>query len=277
MVHATLLDRVAQRADDVLLPDDVCERAGAMTAVQRSGHGLSESSGEVGRLGLRAALLIPLGALLAWALVAAGFLNYDTAYSLLWGGDVAHLRQPDFSVPLAPTPHPLSTALGVVLTPFGDFGQTLWVVVAFLSLGALAWLTYELGAHWFGPWAGAVAALVILTRIPVLSFGVRAYLDIPYVALVLGAILAEARGRRAARSRSSCSASPACCGPRRGCSPSPTSPGSAICACCRSPRPRPSSGWPTTSCWPAIRCTRCSARATTRRCSSARPASAPCR
>jgi hypothetical protein len=41
-----------------------------------------------------------------------------------------------------------------------------------------------------------VAALVILTRIPVLSFGVRAYVDIPYVALVLGAILAEARTPR---------------------------------------------------------------------------------
>ena len=73
-----------------------------MTAVQRSGHGLSESSGEVGRLGLRAAVMIPLGALVAWLLVGAGFLNYDTAYSLLWGGDVAHLRQPDFSVPARP-------------------------------------------------------------------------------------------------------------------------------------------------------------------------------
>jgi hypothetical protein len=177
----------------VLLADDVCERAGAMTAVQRSGHGLSESSGALGRLGLRAAIMIPLGALVAWALVGAGFLNYDTAYSLLWGGDVAHLRRPDFDVPVAPTPHPLSTALGVVLTPFGDFGQTLWVVIAFLSLGALAWVTYELGAHWFGPAAGAVAGIVILTRIPVLSFGVRAYLDIPYVALALGAVLAEAR------------------------------------------------------------------------------------
>ena len=166
-----------------------------MTAVQRSGHGLSESSGEVGRLGLRAAILIPLGALVAWALVGAGFLNYDTAYSLLWGGDVAHLRQPDFDVPVAPTPHPLATLLGVILTPFGDFGQTLWVIVAFLSLGALAWVTYELGAHWFGAAAGAVAGIVILTRIPVLSFGVRAYVDIPYVALALGAILAEARGR----------------------------------------------------------------------------------
>ena len=81
-----------------------------------------------------------------------------------------------------------------MLTPFGDAAQPIWVVLAFLALGALGWLSYELGAHWFGPAAGAVAALVILTRLPVLSFGVRAYVDIPYAALVLGAILAEARG-----------------------------------------------------------------------------------
>ncbi len=146
-----------------------------------------------GGLGLRAAIGISLGALLAYALVGTGFLNYDTAYSLLWGGDILHGRAPDFDVPVAPTPHPLATLLGMVLTPFGDAGQTIWVVIAFLSLGALGWLTYELGAHWFGPAAGVVAALLILTRIPVLSFGVRAYFDIPYVALVLAAILAEAR------------------------------------------------------------------------------------
>ncbi|MDA0185770.1 hypothetical protein OJ997_36030 [Solirubrobacter phytolaccae] len=148
-----------------------------------------------GGLGLRAAIGIPLGAVLAFALVGAGFLNYDTAYSLLWGGDVLHGRTPDFDVPLAPTPHPLATALGMLLFPLGDAGQTIWVIIAFLSLGALGWVTYELGAHWFGPAAGVVAAVLILTRVPVLSFGVRAYFDIPYVALALGAILAEARGK----------------------------------------------------------------------------------
>jgi hypothetical protein len=147
-------------------------------------------------LAVRAAALIPLGAVLAFALVRAGFLNYDTAYALLWGGDLAHGRLPDYDVPLAPTAHPLATLLGVVLTPLGDGGQLVWVAVAFLALGAVGWLAYELGAHWFGPAAGAVAALVILTRVPLLSFGVRAYVDIPYVALALGAILAEARGPR---------------------------------------------------------------------------------
>lgn len=152
-----------------------------------------------GGLGLRAAIGIPLGAVLAFALIGTGFLNYDTAYSLLWGGDLLHGRKPDFDVPIAPTPHPLATGLGMVLTPFGDAGQTLWVIIAFLSLGALAWVTYELGAHWFGPAAGAIAALLILTRVPVLSFGVRAYFDIPYVALALGAILAEARHKDSRR------------------------------------------------------------------------------
>lgn len=193
MVDAALLERVAQRADHMLLPDDVCERAGAMTAVQRSSQGTSESSGGVGALGLRGALGIPLGAALCWALIRAGFLNYDTAYFLIWGGDVAHGRKPDFTVSLAPTAHPLATVVGVIFSPFGDAGQTLWVVLAYLALGALGWLCYELAAHWFGRAAGVVAGLIILTRIPVLSFGVRAYVDVPYVALVLAALLAAAR------------------------------------------------------------------------------------
>src|SRR4051794_16499178 len=148
-------------------------------------------------LAVRASAGIPLGAALTYALIRAGFLNYDTAYALLWGGDLAHGRTPDTDIPLAPTAHPLATLLGVLLTPFHDAAQPIWVVIAFLALGAVGWLCFELAAHWFGAAAGVVAALLILTRIPVLSFGVRAYVDIPYVALVLGAIVAEARGSRA--------------------------------------------------------------------------------
>jgi hypothetical protein len=147
-------------------------------------------------IGVRAAAGIPLGALLAAALVRAGFLNYDTAYALLWGGDLAHGRLPDYDVPLAPTAHPLATLLGLLLTPLGDAGQATWVVIAFGAIGAVGWLAYELAAHWFGAAAGAVAALVILTRVPLLTYGVRAYVDIAFVALALGAILAEARRPR---------------------------------------------------------------------------------
>jgi hypothetical protein len=143
----------------------------------------------------RATLVTAAGALAAWAMVGTGFANYDTAYSLLWGSDLAHGRVPDYSVPVAPTPHPLATLLGLVLSPLGDGAEDATVVLAFLFLGALAWVVYELGNEFFGVAAGVIAALIVITREPVLSFGVRAYLDVPYVVLVLGALLAEARGR----------------------------------------------------------------------------------
>jgi hypothetical protein len=41
-----------------------------------------------------------------------------------------------------------------------------------------------------------LAALIVLTRVPVLDFGARAYVDIPYLVLVLGALLVETRRPR---------------------------------------------------------------------------------
>jgi hypothetical protein len=137
------------------------------------------------------------GALAVWLAVGPGFANYDTLYGLVWGRDVAHGRVPDYGVPVAPTPHPLATLAGVVLTPLGDAAEGAVVLSALLFLGALGWVTYALGAHWFGPAAGLLAAAIILTRQPVLSFGVRGYVDIPYLVLVLGALLVEARSPRA--------------------------------------------------------------------------------
>lgn len=45
-----------------------------------------------------------LVALLIFAFFGRAFLNYDTFYSLLWGGDLANGRTPDYRVPFAPTP-----------------------------------------------------------------------------------------------------------------------------------------------------------------------------
>ena len=142
----------------------------------------------------------------AWALAGTGLVNYDTLYSLVWGRELTEGRTPDFEQSLAPTPHPLGTLLGVLLSPLskaadagvhGDAALTVTLVLGFLALGALGWVTYELGAAWFGPWAGVLAAAIILTRRPVLDFGARAYIDMPYLVLVLGALLVETRRRRA--------------------------------------------------------------------------------
>jgi hypothetical protein len=125
-----------------------------------------------------------------------GFANYDTLYALAWGGQLSRGSRPAYELPIAPTPHPLVEALGVVLYPLGPHGvENVTVALGFLALSACGWVVYALGAEWFGRAAGALAALILITRVPILSYGVRAYVDVPYLLLVLGALLVESRRR----------------------------------------------------------------------------------
>jgi hypothetical protein len=145
-----------------------------------------------------AALAVAVGALILRFVSGVGFANYDTLYALAWGGQLSRGEVPDYGVPIAPTPHPLVEALGVVLSPLGPRAAAdVTVALGFLALAACGWVVYALGSHWFGRAAGALAALVLLTRVPVLSYGVRAYVDLPYMLLLLGALLVESRRPRA--------------------------------------------------------------------------------
>jgi hypothetical protein len=149
-----------------------------------------------GRAG--AVLAIACGAVLLRLIGGVGFANYDTLYALSWGGQLARAQTPAYEIPVAPTPHPLVEALGVLLEPFGPratAGVAVWL--GLLALSACAWVVYALGSEWFGKPAGALAGLLILTRVPFLSYGVRAYVDVPYLLLVLSAVLVETRRPRA--------------------------------------------------------------------------------
>jgi hypothetical protein len=147
---------------------------------------------------IKPALAILAGALALWLIAGVGFVNYDTLYALVWGAQLTRGETPQYGLPIAPTPHPLVEALGIPLAPLGASAQTAIVVaLAFVALATCAWLVYRLGSEWFGRAAGLVAALVLITRVPVLSYGVRAYVDVPYVLFVLAALLLETRRRRA--------------------------------------------------------------------------------
>ncbi len=145
-----------------------------------------------------ATFAIVVGAILLWLIAGVGFVNYDTLYALVWGQQLTRGETPEYGLPIAPTPHPLAELLGIPLAPLGASAETTIVVaLGFLALAACGWVLYRLGEAWFGRAAGVVAALVFLTRVPVLSYGVRAYVDIPYTLLVLCALLVETRHRRA--------------------------------------------------------------------------------
>jgi hypothetical protein len=147
---------------------------------------------------LGAALAIAAGAFLLRVVSGVGFANYDTLYALAWGGQLSRGELPAYGVPIAPTPHPLVEALGLVLSPLGPRAvEDVTVALGFLALAACGWVVYALGSRWFGRAAGALAALVLLTRVPILSYGVRAYVDLPYMLLLLSALLVESRRPRA--------------------------------------------------------------------------------
>lgn len=148
------------------------------------------------RIRMRKLALSTAGAALLAGLIVGlfdghAFVNYDTAYALLWGDDLAHGRMPDLELDLAPTPKPLAEIAGMIAT------QTAAEIGSFLFLGVAGVLVFRLGQVWFGAAAGAAAALLFLTREPVLSFGLRAYVDLPYVCLVLAALLVVAYRPRA--------------------------------------------------------------------------------
>jgi hypothetical protein len=130
-------------------------------------------------------------------LFPVGFPNYDTIYALVWGREMAHGMSPDVGSALPPTPHPLSELIGLVTTPLGDGAITVTMVIAYAALGLIGFFVYRLGAIWFDRWIGGVAAAIVLTRAPFLSNGLRAYIDLPYIALCLGALLWEAKRPRA--------------------------------------------------------------------------------
>jgi hypothetical protein len=122
--------------------------------------------------------------------------NYDVRYALVWARDLVHGHTPDYEAPFAPTPHPLSIAWSVIGLPFGDRAGSVMVLLALVGLGALVWIVHRLGAELFSPWVGGVAALVVLTRPAILRDALLGYQDVPFAALIIGAVLLEARRPR---------------------------------------------------------------------------------
>jgi hypothetical protein len=134
-----------------------------------------------------------------WALYGTGFVGYDGMYSLLWGRDIAHARLPDFEAPVAPTPHPLANILGAIVAPLGGGATTALLVVSYASFAVLGWVAFRFGASLYSAWVGVLFAAVVLTRDVLVSEAIQASVDVPFLALVLGAATLEARQPRRGR------------------------------------------------------------------------------
>ena len=145
---------------------------------------------------LPAALTIGAIAVLLRILYGNGYVAYDGMYSLVWGSDLAHGRLPDFEVAIAPTPHPLLIFIGVVLSPFGGSAPDLLQAIVVVSFAVLGWAAFELGRTLFSWPVGVLFAAILLTRNLLVTETLQASQDIPFMALVMSALLLEAKKRR---------------------------------------------------------------------------------
>src|SRR3954447_468539 len=142
-----------------------------------------------------------LAALIVAAVVFAffghAFLNYDSFYALVWGDDLAHGRTPQYDAPVAPTPHPLANLNGLILSPLGDTArETAFLVIVLIAVGLLVVGIFRLGQVLFSVPVGVLAALIVATRVPLLNYGVRGYVDLMMLAFVVWAAVLEARRPR---------------------------------------------------------------------------------
>jgi hypothetical protein len=145
-------------------------------------------------------LVAALALALAFALVTRTYPNYDSYYHLVWGRELVHGIKPDFQAYDAPTEHPLYLAICAVLgVVFGSHADRALVVLCALSLVVLAWAVFRVGRACFSAGAGIAAALFAGSSFALLLFAARAYVDVPFLALVFVAAFVEAERPRRGR------------------------------------------------------------------------------
>jgi hypothetical protein len=138
---------------------------------------------------------LALGTLVGF-FVRPTFPNYDSYYSLLWGREVLHGTLPSFDAYRAPTEHPLAIAFGAALSLVGDDADRIMVGATFASFVVLAAGMYRLARASFGTLVGLIAGALLCTRFDFPFLAARAYIDIPYLALIVWAVAFEADRRR---------------------------------------------------------------------------------
>ena len=152
--------------------------------------------------GISAELLARAGFVVLCAAVAVGYVvypaypGYDPLYALIWGGELARLELPSIDAYRAPTAHPLTIALGALLSPLGRGAAQALIVINLACYAALIAGVYRLARVAISPLAGWAAALLLLSRLDFAFFAVRGYVDIPYLALVAWSAALLAQGRR---------------------------------------------------------------------------------
>lgn len=146
-------------------------------------------------LGLLLALVV--ATVLVWVL-APTYPNYDTYFHLNWGRQLLHGTAPTFRAYAAPTEHPLFVVMAALAAIFGRSGERVIVLATLLCWAGLLYGTFRIGRAVFGWAPGLAAALLVASSFAFLLDAAKAFVDTPFVALVVvaGAVAADWPQRR---------------------------------------------------------------------------------
>ncbi|MFT4034871.1 MAG: hypothetical protein QM679_04790 [Patulibacter sp.] len=142
---------------------------------------------------LSAVVAIAAIVLLLRFLYGPGIVGIDALWSLAWGRDLAHGAA--LSVSGTTTPHVLSNLLGLVLAPFGPDADRALVAVEYVGAATLIWSCGAVAWQLAGLPAGALAAILMLSREQLLYATRSGFLDVLAATLVALAAYFVVRGQ----------------------------------------------------------------------------------
>ena len=137
-----------------------------------------------------AAAFVALTAAL-WILYGPTHLGYDASFALKWGDDLGSGQLPRFETrPAPPTPHPLTNAIAMVVSPLSKTAAPIALeVVAIAWFAALALSCARLGTRLFALPVGVFFALLVITQPRLLHEVMITATDVAFAALMVGALV----------------------------------------------------------------------------------------
>jgi hypothetical protein len=122
--------------------------------------------------------------------------TFDSAWALVWGHQILAGHLPSFAAYRAPTEHPLWVAFGTLCAALGAAGPRAMTLVGVLSLLVLVAGMYRLARAAFGGLAAVLACVLLLSRFHFAFYAEFAFLDVPYIGLLVWAAVFEAERPR---------------------------------------------------------------------------------
>lgn len=123
--------------------------------------------------------------------------TFDSTWSLVWGREIWNGARPSFEGYQVPTEHPLWVVVSVLLVPLGsEAAPRAMTLIGVLGLVAALAGLYRLGRASFGAATGTVAVLLLASRLDFGFWALFAFIDVPYLALLVWAAALEAERPR---------------------------------------------------------------------------------